>query len=85
VRPESAEALSKERVLSPTPVDSKYSWFYGFVFFSVESYGRKGLPSMKPLYELGDEAAGLAAEGVKRPSFVAGALCEISIGIDQYP
>lgn len=67
--PESAEALSKERALSPTPVDTKYSWFYGFVF-SVESNGRKGLPSMKPLHELGDAAAGLAAEGVTRPSFV---------------
>jgi hypothetical protein len=45
---------------------------YGFVPFSVESYGRLGLPAMKLLHELVDEAARLG--GVMRASFVAGAL-----------
>jgi hypothetical protein len=52
---------------------------YCFVPFSVESYGRLGLPAMKFLHELGDKAAGPG--GVLRSSFVAGALREISIGL----
>jgi hypothetical protein len=54
---------------------------YCFVPFSVESYGRLGLPAMKFLLELGDKAAGPG--GVLRTSFVAGALREISIGLIQ--
>jgi hypothetical protein len=52
---------------------------YGFVPFSVESYGRLGLLAMKLLHELGDEAAGV--KGVTCASFVTGALREISIGL----
>jgi hypothetical protein len=52
---------------------------YGFVPFSVESYGRLGHPAMKFLHDLGEEAAGHG--GVSRSSFVAGALRELSIGL----
>jgi hypothetical protein len=52
---------------------------YGFVPFSVESYGRLGHPAIKLLHDLGEEAAGPG--GVSRSSFVAGALRELSIGL----
>jgi hypothetical protein len=52
---------------------------YGFVPFSVESYGRLGHPAMKLLHDLGEEAAGPG--GVSRSSFVVGALRELSIGL----
>jgi hypothetical protein len=45
---------------------------YGFVPFSVETYGHLGQPAMKLLHSLGDEAAGPG--GVTRASFVM-ALC----------
>jgi hypothetical protein len=47
---------------------------YGFVLFSVETYGRIGQPARKLLHDLGEEAAGPG--GVSRSSFVAGALRE---------
>jgi hypothetical protein len=52
---------------------------YGFIPFSVETYGRVGHPAMKPLHDLGEEAAG--PRGVLRSSFVAGALKELSVGL----
>jgi hypothetical protein len=52
---------------------------YGFVPFSVETYGRIGQPAMKLLHDLGEEAAGPG--GVSRSSFVAGALRELSVGL----
>jgi hypothetical protein len=52
---------------------------YGFIPFSVETYGRLGQPAMKLLHLLGDEAAGPG--GVTRASFVAGTLRELSIGL----
>jgi hypothetical protein len=52
---------------------------YGFVPFSVETYGRLGQPAMKLLHSLGDEAAGPG--GVTRASFVNGALRELSVGL----
>jgi hypothetical protein len=52
---------------------------YPFVPFSVESYGRIGMPVMNLLHALGDEAAGPGE--VTRGSFVAGALREISVGL----
>jgi hypothetical protein len=52
---------------------------YGFVPFSVETYGRLGQLAMKLLHSLGDEAAGPG--GVTRASFVNGALRELSVGL----
>jgi hypothetical protein len=52
---------------------------YGFVPFSLETYGRLGQPAMKLLHLLGDEAAGPG--GVMRASFVNGALRELSVGL----
>jgi hypothetical protein len=52
---------------------------YGFVPFSVETYGCLGQPAMKLLHLLGDEAAGPG--GVTRASFVNGALRELSVGL----
>jgi hypothetical protein len=52
---------------------------YGFVPFSVETYGRIGQPEMKLLHDLGEEAA--SPGGVSRSSFVAGALRELSVGL----
>jgi hypothetical protein len=52
---------------------------YGFVPFSVETYGRLGQPAMKLLHSLRDEAAGPG--GVTRASFVNGALRELSVGL----
>jgi hypothetical protein len=52
---------------------------YGFVPFSMKSYGRLGLPAIKLLHEFGEEAA--RPGGVARASFVAGALREISVGL----
>jgi hypothetical protein len=43
---------------------------YGFVPFSMESYGRLSLPALKLLHELGDEAAGPG--GVTRTFFYRG-------------
>jgi hypothetical protein len=48
---------------------------YGFVPSSVDSDGRLGLPAIKLLQELGDEAPGPG--GVSHTSFVAGALRKI--------
>jgi hypothetical protein len=52
---------------------------YGFVPFSVETYGRLGQLAMKLLHLLGDEAADLG--GVTRASFVHGALRELSVDV----
>jgi hypothetical protein len=52
---------------------------YGFVPFSVETYGRLGQPAIKLLHMLADEAAG--PSGVTRASFVHGALRELSVGL----
>jgi hypothetical protein len=52
---------------------------YGFVPFSVETYGRLGQPAMKLLHSLRDEAA--SPGGVTRSSFVNGALRELSWGL----
>jgi hypothetical protein len=52
---------------------------YGFIPFSVETYGRLGQPAMKLLHLLGDEAAGPG--GVTRASFVNDALRELSVGL----
>jgi hypothetical protein len=52
---------------------------YGFVPFSVETYGRIGQPAMKLLHDLGEEAAGPG--GVSWSSFVVGALKEFSLGL----
>jgi hypothetical protein len=52
---------------------------YGFVPFSVETYGRLGQPAMKLLHLLGDEVAGPG--GVTRASLVNGALRELSVGL----
>jgi hypothetical protein len=52
---------------------------YGFVPFSVETYGRLGQPAMTLLHLLGGEAAGPG--GVTRASFVHGALRELSVGL----
>jgi hypothetical protein len=52
---------------------------YGFVPFSVETYGRLGQPAMKLLHMLGDEAA--CPGGITRASFVQGALRELSVGL----
>jgi hypothetical protein len=52
---------------------------YGFIPFSVETYGRLGQPAMKLLHLLGDEAAGPG--GVTRASFGNGALRELSVGL----
>jgi hypothetical protein len=52
---------------------------YGFVPFSLETYGHLGQPAMKLLHSLGDEAAGPG--GVTRASFVSGALRELSVGL----
>jgi hypothetical protein len=52
---------------------------YGFVPFSVETYGRLGQPAMKLLHQLGDEAAG--AGGESQASFVSGSLRELSVGL----
>jgi hypothetical protein len=54
---------------------------YGFVPFSMETYGRLGQPATKLLHLLGDEAAG--SEGVTRASFVNSALRELSVGLCQ--
>jgi hypothetical protein len=47
--------------------------------FSVVRYGSLGQPAMKLLHALGDEVPGPV--GVKRASFVAGALRELSVGL----
>jgi hypothetical protein len=52
---------------------------YGFVPFSVDTYGRLGLPAMKQLHLLGGQAAGPG--GVARASFVNGALRELNVGL----
>jgi hypothetical protein len=52
---------------------------YGFVPFSVETYGRLGQLAMKLLHQLGNEAAG--ASGVSRASFVSGGLRELSVDL----
>jgi hypothetical protein len=52
---------------------------YGFVTFSVETYGRLGQAAMKLLHLLGDEAAGPG--GVSQASVVHGALRELSVGL----
>jgi hypothetical protein len=52
---------------------------YGFVPFSMETYGRLGQPAMNLLHQLGDEAAG--SGGVTRATFVSGALRELSVGL----
>jgi hypothetical protein len=52
---------------------------FPYVPLSVENYGRLGQPAMKLLHALGDEAA--SPDGVGWASFVAGALCELSIGL----
>jgi hypothetical protein len=52
---------------------------YGFIPFSLETYGRLGQPAMKLLHSLGDEAA--SPGGVTRASFVNGALPELSVGL----
>jgi hypothetical protein len=52
---------------------------YAFVPFSVESYGRIGQLAMKLMHLLGDQAAGPG--GITRASFVAGTLCELSVGL----
>jgi hypothetical protein len=52
---------------------------YGFVPFSVETYGQLGHPAMKRLHDLGEEAAGPG--GVSQSSFMAGALRELSVGL----
>jgi hypothetical protein len=53
-----------------------------FVLFSIEHYGRLGMPAMKLLHDLGDEAASPGTI-FTRASFVAGALRELSIGLGQ--
>jgi hypothetical protein len=52
---------------------------YGFVPFSVETYGRLGQPAMTLLHLLGDEAAGPGS--VTWASFVHGALRELGVGL----
>jgi hypothetical protein len=52
---------------------------YGFVPFSVETYGRLGQPAKKLLHSLGDEAAGPG--GVTRASFVNAGLRELSVDL----
>jgi hypothetical protein len=53
---------------------------YVFVPSSVESYGRLGLPAMMLLHELGEKPLDLQV--FSRASFVAGALREISVGLN---
>jgi hypothetical protein len=52
---------------------------YGFVPFSVETYGGLGQPAMKLLHQLGDEEAG--ANGVSLNSFLSSALRDLSVGL----
>jgi hypothetical protein len=52
---------------------------YGFIPFSVETYGRLGQLAMKLLHLLGGEAA--SPGGVTRASFMHGALRELSVGL----
>jgi hypothetical protein len=52
---------------------------YGFVPFSVETYGSLCHQAMKLLHDLGEEVAGPG--GVLRSSFVAGAQRELSVGL----
>jgi hypothetical protein len=54
---------------------------YGFVQFSVETYGWIGQPAMKLVHDLGEEAAQAGPSGVSRSSIVAGALRELSVGL----
>jgi hypothetical protein len=51
-----------------------------FAQFSVESYGRLGVPALKLLHDLGNEAAS-PRTNVTRASFVAGALRELRVGL----
>jgi hypothetical protein len=49
---------------------------YGFVPFSVETYGRLGQPAMKLLHSLGAPEMRLPAQGVSRGHHLLMALCE---------
>jgi hypothetical protein len=50
---------------------------YPFVPVSIESYGRLGMPAMKVLHDLGNDAASPETH-FSRAMFVAGALRELS-------
>jgi hypothetical protein len=88
VHPPSANALSAAAATIGARCDklkrASYSRVepcgYPFVPFSIESYGRLGVPAMKLSHDLSDEAAS-PGTNFSRASFVAGALRELRVGL----
>jgi hypothetical protein len=57
---------------------------YLFVPFSIESFGHVGVPTIKLVHDLGDDAASLGTL-FTRARLVAGALRELSVGLSRIP